>query len=315
MPWMTHIAADLLTAGLDVGYVKGWERRGSSAFAPAGVVCHWTAGPRGTTGSPSLGVVTHGHSKLPGPLCNVYLARDGRCVIVAAGRANHAGEGGWKGLVGNSAVYGIEAESGGDGDWTGAQRAVYPRLVAAMLHGLGRGADYAIGHNEWAPARKIDVRDWPMPLMRQQVAAILAGPIAPALPIAAPEDDDMKPWFFRHHGGEITIVGPNGPKALSPGEAETWRNLNQLTYPPGMDAMADGPYQAVWRSLAGGQHDGTNDTRAAVDKTSSKVDALARVLIDGGALRDAAVEANELTRGVLPDGGVIRLRRRQPGEA
>lgn len=176
MPFMTRIAADLIAAGLDVDAVPGWETRGSSVFAPGGVTCHWTGGPRGTVGRPSLRVVVDGYAGLPGPLSHVYLARTGTAVIVAAGRANHAGRGGWRGLVGNSSVYGIEAESGGDNDWTPAMRDAYPVLAAALVRGLGRGAEWVHGHNEWAdpPGRKIDIRDWPMPLMRAQVAGILS---------------------------------------------------------------------------------------------------------------------------------------------
>lgn len=175
MPYMTRLLDDLKAAGLMVETVPGWGTRGSASFAPAGVTCHWTAGPRGTTKRPSLNIVTYGRPGLPGPLCNVYLDRAGVAVIVAAGRANHAGAGGWKHLRGNSSVYGIEAESAGDDDWTDAQKAAYPRLVAAMLRGLGRDASYSHGHNEWAPNRKIDIRDWPMATMRTQVAKLLAG--------------------------------------------------------------------------------------------------------------------------------------------
>lgn len=174
MPLMTRIADDLKAFDLAPEAVPGWQTRGVPYFAPAGVTCHWTAGPRGTMRRASLGIVTDGRAGLPGPLCNVYLDRAGIPILVAAGRANHAGSGGWRGLVGNSAVYGIEAESGGDGDWTAAQRASYPVVVAALLHGLGRGAEWAHGHNEWAPTRKIDIRDWPMARMRNEVAEVLA---------------------------------------------------------------------------------------------------------------------------------------------
>lgn len=174
MAFRTDIAAALSAEGLRVEYVAGWQTRGSSAFNPGGVTCHWTAGPRGTHSRPSLNVVVNGRPGISGPLCNVYLSRDGVAVIVAAGRANHAGLGGYRGLVGNSSVYGIEAECGGDGDWTDAQRETYPRVVAALLRTIGRDASWAMGHNEWAPDRKIDIRDYDMARMRRDVAQILA---------------------------------------------------------------------------------------------------------------------------------------------
>lgn len=161
--------------GVQVETLPGWQTRGSSAFFPKATTCHWTAGPRGTLGRPSLNVVTYGRPGIPGPLANVYLARTGVAVVVAAGRANHAGTGGFRGLTGNSSVFGIEAESAGNDDWTPEQRAAYPRVVAALQALAGRDASWAHGHNEWAPSRKIDIRDWDMNRMRAEVAAVLAG--------------------------------------------------------------------------------------------------------------------------------------------
>jgi len=175
MAYQTILPTRLREQGLTVETVSGWQTRGSESFNPGGSVSHWTAGPRGTTGRPCLNLVTFGRSDLPGPLCNVYLDRQGIAVVVAAGRANHAGTGGWKGLTGNSSVFGTEAESGGDGDWTPAQMIAYPKVNAAFAKIGGFGADMVCGHHEWAPTRKIDVRDYTMDRMRQDVATILAG--------------------------------------------------------------------------------------------------------------------------------------------
>jgi len=187
MPYQLGLPAALARFGLTVETVPGWQTRGSSTFAPRGAVAHWTAGPRGTTTRPSLNVVVNGRTGLAGPLANVYLDRKGIAVVCASGRANHAGVGGWRGLTGNSQVFGTEAECGGDGDWTALQRWAYPRVNAAYCW-LGKFApDMVCGHNEWAPTRKIDIRDWPMPSMRTQVAQLLAAQTQPA----AQEDDDM----------------------------------------------------------------------------------------------------------------------------
>lgn len=177
MPYQTRLPDVLASFGLIVDTVPGWNVRGSEAFAPRGAVSHWTAGPRGTSRRPSLNICVNGRPGIPGPLCNVYLDRAGIAVVVAAGTANHAGVGGWKGLTGNSQVFGTEGESGGDGDWTAEQRWAYPRINAAFCKLGSFGPDMVCGHNEWAPTRKIDIRDWPMPVMRQQVAAVLAGTI------------------------------------------------------------------------------------------------------------------------------------------
>lgn len=179
MSYATRLPDALHRRGLTVEVVPGWETRSAGTFNPRGAVCHWTAGPR-TGDRPSLHVVTYGRSDLAGPLCNVFLSRAGVAVVVAAGRANHAGEGSWRGLAGNSSVFGTEAENSGSGEWTAAQRWAYPRICAAYLDLIAtRDMAWICGHNEWAPTRKIDIRDWPMPAMRTQVAAVLAGTSTP----------------------------------------------------------------------------------------------------------------------------------------
>ncbi|RLV54837.1 N-acetylmuramoyl-L-alanine amidase [Aeromicrobium phragmitis] len=178
MAYQLGIPDALRRFGVPVEVVPGWERRGRVSLVPGGVTCHWTAGPRGARGRPSLNVVVHGRPSLSGPLCNVYFDRNGVAVVVAAGTANHAGRGNWRGLFGNHRVFGIEAESAGDldgSDWTTAQRENYPKVAAALQWLTGNPDPQMVhGHNEWTTA-KIDIRDWPMPLMRQQVAALLQG--------------------------------------------------------------------------------------------------------------------------------------------
>ena len=107
------IADALRDAGLAVVEVDGWRDRGSSDFWPGGVVGHQTAGPAGGGDMPSLNTLIYGRPDLAGPLGNVGLGRSGTYYVVAAGRANHAGKGGWRGLTGNSSVLGIEAENDG----------------------------------------------------------------------------------------------------------------------------------------------------------------------------------------------------------
>lgn len=142
--------------GLVVHEVPGWETRGSSTLNPSGVVCHHTASAAGSD-HPALGTVINGRPDLNGPLCNVLLARNGDCYIIAAGTANHAGTGGWRGLSGNSSVLGIEAENNGVGEpWPAHQIDAYVRLCAAMCDGGGFTPDTVCYHREWAPTRKPD---------------------------------------------------------------------------------------------------------------------------------------------------------------
>jgi hypothetical protein len=172
--FQTWIANNCRGFGLTVEEYAGWTTRGSSSFDPHGALAHWTAGPAGATGRPSLSTVVYGRSDLPGPLANVYLDRAGICVVVAAGRANHAGEGGYRGLSGNGSVLGVEAECAGPGDRTAAQKTVYPVLLAALVAGCGADAGWAARHCDWT-TRKIDINDWPLADLQLEVDAALRG--------------------------------------------------------------------------------------------------------------------------------------------
>lgn len=178
MPHQHGLPAALARFGLTVELVPGWETLGSASFTPRGSITHHTAGPSAGD-RPSLNVCVNGRSDLPGPLCNVFLARSGVAVVVAAGRANHGGTGAWKGLSGNSLFFGTEAESAGRGDWTPEQLRAYPRIHAAYhsLPGMN-GADHCCAHREYAtpPGRKPDPTGIDMAQFRADVAALLADP-------------------------------------------------------------------------------------------------------------------------------------------
>ena len=178
MPYIHGLPAALRRRGLTVEVVPGWETRGSPSFNPVGSVSHWTAGPNGGD-RPSLKVCVNGRPGLGGPLCNVFLTRNGVAVVVAAGRANHAGKGGAGGLRGNSSVFGTEAENSGGGGWTKEQRWAYPRINAAYVD-LGASRKHIYGHHEWAPGRKIDIQDWPMDAMRDAVLGLVTPVPEPA---------------------------------------------------------------------------------------------------------------------------------------
>lgn len=164
--------ADALRAeGVIVSEVNGWRTAGSSSLNARGVVLHHTAGPAvGDTAS--LNTCVNGRSDLPGPLCNVYLSRTGVAYIVASGRANHAGLGGWNGLSGNSSVLGIEAESTGMGDWTQETLDAYPKIVAGMCRVGKIPVANVCGHREWT-RRKIDPAGIDLNLFRAQVTTLL----------------------------------------------------------------------------------------------------------------------------------------------
>lgn len=184
MAYLTWLATVLRDAGLTVREVPGWQQRGHGEMRDVlGVLAHHTVGPAQgdgrlgavvVPGYPSLRVVTEGRPGLAGPLSQLGLARDGAWVVIAAGRAWHAGTGSAAWVPagrGNDHLIGVEAESVGTrDDWTPAQRESYPRGVAAILRHLGLPASRVIGHKEWAPRRKIDPAFWEMPAFRTAVA-------------------------------------------------------------------------------------------------------------------------------------------------
>jgi N-acetylmuramoyl-L-alanine amidase len=185
--WLPSV---LTAAGLKVIEQPGWQTRGrGNVGAIKGVICHHTAG--GLHGNmPSLGVVTHGRPDLAGPLAQLCLGRDGTFFVVAAGRANHAGNGKWQGFVnGNSNFIGIEAENTGlaNDPWPEVQMDAYRRGVAAILKHIGAKSIMCAGHKEYAlPHGRKGDPSFDMDKFRAAVAAAMgAGPSAAAHPAAA----------------------------------------------------------------------------------------------------------------------------------
>lgn len=160
MVMLTWLADVLRDAGLGVVEEAGWKTHGRGEMGTvAGVLLHHTAGSK-TGNTPSLRLVREGRSDLPGPLSQLFLARDGTYHVVGAGRCNHAGAGNWQGATGNSCFIGIEAENAGDGKdpWPEIQMDAYERGVAAILLHSGLDDVMAAGHKEYATprGRKID---------------------------------------------------------------------------------------------------------------------------------------------------------------
>ena len=107
---LTWLPGVLKAAGLKVAEVDGWRSRGRAEMGTVrGVICHHTAGSA-TGNMPTLDLLIKGRSDLSGPLAQLGLGRDGTYYVIAAGRANHAGVGRWRGIdTGNSSFIGIEA--------------------------------------------------------------------------------------------------------------------------------------------------------------------------------------------------------------
>jgi len=214
VPRDTGIAARLRAKGLKVVEVAGWQTRGSDSFNPRGSVDHHTAGPR-SGNVPSLNVCINGRTGLPGPLCNVLVARDNTCYVIAAGRANHAGIGGWGGLTGNSSVFGVERENVGNGSepWTLEQYDVAAKVHAALISVHGGRFDLVCEHKEWAPRRKIDAFGVDGNVMRQLVRDRLSmTPTNPAVPVAPkPPSNFLQEVHKAAAGRPIVKQGDKGP--------------------------------------------------------------------------------------------------------
>ena len=218
---LTWLAEVLTRAGLKVSEVEGWQTRGNGDVGRIfGVICHHTAGPKNLN-MPSLKVIVNGRGgpkPLKGPLAQLGLGRDGTYFIVAAGRANHAGPGKFKDIVnGNSNFIGIEAEHTGrtqDCPWPDVQLDAYQRGVAAILSHVQQGAEFCIGHKEWAGPRKPDPEFGPGLMMddfRKRVDEIMNGAHPPKLipPVENPEaakagGDPGRPTLRRGMKGKFT---------------------------------------------------------------------------------------------------------------
>jgi hypothetical protein len=189
---LTDLAAVCRTSGLTVIETPGWATRGyagQSLRAVNGVLWHHTATAsvrNYTSGAPTLGMLRDGRSDLPGPLCNLALGRGGEVYVVAAGVANHAGQGSAPGFpqdMGNHYLIGIEMESSGvvPWDWTLAQLDAMPRLGAALerayLQWLPEDGRLQLAHYEYSSAGKIDPAGLPggMDWLRGAINAQLAG--------------------------------------------------------------------------------------------------------------------------------------------
>lgn len=180
---LTWLPDTLQLAGLKVAETDGWRTRGKRDMGKVeGVICHHTGGlPPGKGSMTSLKTLVNGRPGLSGPLSQLGLGRDGTYYVIAAGVANHAGKGHWKGKErGNSSFIGIEAENSGQADdaWPEVQIDAFVRGVAAILKRIGADAIMCASHHEWAPGRKNDpsfTAKMGMDDFRSRVRAVMQG--------------------------------------------------------------------------------------------------------------------------------------------
>ncbi len=100
--------------GVPVIVSANFATAGKPSYDPVAALDHHTAGSR-TGVAPSLGTIQNGRPQddLPGPLANTLQDRNDVAREIASGRANHGGVGHFKGISGNSRLFGLEVEYSG----------------------------------------------------------------------------------------------------------------------------------------------------------------------------------------------------------
>lgn len=163
--FLTDLADVLRAAGLNVIEVDGWETRTFATWTPGytqiptHVMVHHTASA--TTVENDINYMLHGPVS---PICNIYLARNGDCHVVAAGQVATNGKGSskpWNGGVPDNQMnhwaISIEAANNGIGEpWPLHQTDAYVALCGALINAYKIPLDHLRAHWEWAPGRKID---------------------------------------------------------------------------------------------------------------------------------------------------------------
>lgn len=186
-----RFAAVLRAEGLTVVEIGNWKTHNRNHKGPWGPIngsmLHHTVS-RGELSTVEL--CRAGYTSLPGPLCQVVIAKSGKVYLISAGRANHAGGGdpnvlqavideqygarppvprvgNADGVDGNAHFYGAECENLGDGKdpWPEIQVESMVRFCAAVSREYRWTEKSAIAHREWSS-------DKPDP----------AGPGMPAMP-------------------------------------------------------------------------------------------------------------------------------------
>lgn len=176
LTWMADV---LRAAGCMVIEEGDWKHRGRPrSFAPKAIMLHHDASPKGET-SHGADVIINGRPGLEGPLGNLWLDFDGYWHVIAAGSANHAGEGGPWGVIstddGNHDSLGIETDHTSNEAWSAAQTSEGIRGVWALAQHMGITTREQINqavcaHKEYT-SRKIDPDPLDMNAARANLAA------------------------------------------------------------------------------------------------------------------------------------------------
>lgn len=161
--WLWNLPDVLKAAGLQVDTYPGWETRARSTGGydkVLGVQVHHTAS--NTTQTNDMNYMWHNAADRP--IGAIYLARDGRVTVGAAGATNTSGKGGPRqtslGTIpldaANRYVISIEAANAGNGEqWPQAQIDAYVKMCKALHQAYGLSVGDVHSHWEWT-SRKVD---------------------------------------------------------------------------------------------------------------------------------------------------------------
>jgi N-acetylmuramoyl-L-alanine amidase len=127
-----------------------------------------------STGGAFAGAVSWLRQKISGVSAHFVVSRLGEIVqLVDTDRiAYHAGVSHWGARTSiNSCGIGIEMEHlDGRQDWPMAQLDAVIKLVRLLRYHYGIAVDQVLGHNQIAPGRKVDPRDFPWTVLREAIS-------------------------------------------------------------------------------------------------------------------------------------------------
>lgn len=231
----------LRAAGLTVIEHDGWRTRSNGSLAADYWVWHHDASAKGDSpGVPSYMIGNYANAG-----AQLWVDRQGRWHIIAAGRAAHAGKV-LPGKPGNSNSIGIETDHTTGEDWPPALLNSLRRGTAAMMKYRGKNENHLEFHKTICnpPGRKVDPDGLDLGHERAQIRSLLGGNSINTQP-SIPEDDDV---LTPQQDAALSAVY----NAIVPGEA---------------GVRQDGPVVALIRQAIAAGNLATDTARQAVENT------------------------------------------------
>lgn len=177
--WL-HDIDEVLAPGVNRGIqslvpIRGWETRSNASGGLTsinGILDHHTASPESWDWDRDIGYIAFTNPYAPSPISQLYVGREGKVAIIAAGCANHGGKGGaykpggptYVGIDrANTTLIGKEMGNNGIGEqWTWRQIEASITVDALICLAERWGPGHVFAHKEYCgpgttqPGRKID---------------------------------------------------------------------------------------------------------------------------------------------------------------